>query len=73
MLTEDKITGIFCFIDDLLKTMHYYEHSRRKVSDSEIITTDIVSSLYFEGHQDRARQFMKMTGMVLVFYLFTET
>lgn len=64
MLTKDKIIGIFCFIDDLLKTSGHYEDSRRQVSDSEIITTAIISSLYFGGHQDKARQFMKMTGLV---------
>lgn len=64
MLTSDKITGIFCFIDDLLKMSNHYEDSRRQVSDSEFITTAVVSSLYFGGHQDKARQFMKMTGMV---------
>lgn len=64
MLTRDKIIGIFCFIDDLLKTGGHFEDSRRQVSDSEIITTAIVSSLYFGGHQDKARQFMKMTGLV---------
>ncbi len=64
MLTKDKIIGIFCFIDDLLKTSNHYEDSRRQVSDSEIITTAVVSSLYFGGHQDKARQLMKMTGMI---------
>ncbi|MVN23554.1 IS982 family transposase, partial [Mucilaginibacter arboris] len=64
MLTKDKIIGIFCFIDDLLKTSNHYEDGRRQVSDSEVITTAIVSSLYFGGHQDKARQFMKMTGMI---------
>ena len=64
MLTKDKIIGIFCFIDDLLKTSKHYEDSRRQVSDSEIITTAIISSLHFGGHQDKARQFMKMTGFV---------
>jgi len=64
MLTKDKIIGIFCFIDDLLKTSHHYEDSRRQVSESEVISTAMVSSLYFGGHQDKARQFMKMTGMV---------
>ena len=49
MLTKDKIIGIFCFIDDLLKTSRHYEDSRRVVSDSEIISTAIVSSLYFGG------------------------
>jgi hypothetical protein len=64
MLTRDKIIGIFCFIDDLLKTSNLYEDGRRQVSDSEMITTAVVSSLYFGGHRDKARQFMKMTGMI---------
>ncbi len=64
MLTRDKIIGIFCFIDDLLKTIGHYEDMRRQVSDSEVITTALVSSLHFGGHQDKARQFMKMTGLV---------
>ncbi len=64
MLTRDKIIGIFCFIDDLLKTSGHYEDIRRQVSDSEIITTAVVSSLYFGDHQDKAREFMMMTGFV---------
>jgi hypothetical protein len=64
MLTRDKIIGIFCFIDDLLKTSGHFEDRRRRVSDSEIITTAVVSALYFGGHHDKARQFMKMTGLV---------
>ena len=66
MLTRDKIRGIFCLIDDLLKKSNHYEDSRRQVSDSEVITTAIVSALYFGGHHDKARQFMKMTGMIPV-------
>jgi len=49
MLTKDKIIGIFCFIDDLLQSVNHQEDIRRKVSDSEIITTAIVSSLFLEG------------------------
>ncbi len=64
MLTRDKIIGIFCFIDDLLKTSRHDEDMRRQVSDSEVITTAVVSCLYFGGHQDKARQFMKMSGLI---------
>ncbi len=64
MLTEDKIIGIFCLVDDLLKGIGHPEDCRRKVSDSEVITTSIVSALYFGGHLDNARQMMRMTGMV---------
>jgi hypothetical protein len=63
MLSEDKIIAIYCFVDDLLKGIGRQEDIRRKVSDSEIITTAIVSALYFGGHCDNGRHFMKMTGM----------
>ena len=63
MLNEDKIIAIFCLVDDLLQGIEHKEDSRRKVSDSEIITTAIVSALYFGGHQDNAREFMKMTKL----------
>lgn len=64
MLSEDKIIGIFCLVDDLLKGIGHSEDSRRKVSDSEVITTAIVSALYFGGHIDHGRHMMKMTGMI---------
>lgn len=63
MLSEDKIIAIYCFVDDLLKGTGRQEDVRRKVSDSEIITSAIVSALYFGGHLDNGRNFMKMTGL----------
>ena len=62
MLSEDKIIAIYCFVDDLLKGTGRQENAGRKVSDSEIITSAIVSALYFGGHLDNGRHFMKMTG-----------
>jgi Transposase DDE domain len=64
MLSEDKIIGIFCLVDDLLKGIGHREDSRRKISDSEVITTAIVSAFYFGGHIDHSRHMMKMTGMI---------
>ena len=64
MLTEDKIIRIYCIIDDILKAINHQEDNRRKVSDSEIITTALVSALYFGGHLDNSRGFMKMTKLV---------
>ncbi|MEO7292384.1 MAG: IS982 family transposase [Ginsengibacter sp.] len=63
MLKEDKIIAIFCLVDDLLKGIDHKEHPFRKISDSEVITTAIVSALYFGGHLDNARGFMKMTKL----------
>lgn len=64
MLNEDKIIRIYCIVDDILKGIGHVEDSRRKVSDSEIITTALVSALYFGGHLDNSRGFMKMTKLV---------
>ena len=50
MLTEDKIIRIYCIIDDILKGINHQEDVRRKLSDSEVITTALVSALYFGGH-----------------------
>lgn len=64
MLCENKIIALYCIVDDLLKRIGHKEDVRRKVSDSEVITTALVSALYFGGHQDNARQFMKMTKLI---------
>lgn len=50
-------------VDDLLKQIDHEEDIRRKVSNSKVITTAIVSALYFGGHLDNARGFMKMTKL----------
>jgi hypothetical protein len=64
MLTEDKIISIYCIVDDILKGIGHNEDVRRRISDSEIITTALISALYFGGHIDNGRNFMKMTGLV---------
>lgn len=63
MLSKDKSIGIFSFTDELLKTSNHYEDNRWRVSDSEIITTAIATSIYFGGHQDKDN-LIKMTGMI---------
>lgn len=63
MLHLDKVVKIFCLIDDLLKGLGHKEAVRIKASDSKVITTALVSALYFGGHQDNARGFMQMTGL----------
>lgn len=64
MLCKDKVVALYCVIDDLLKAIGHSEDCRVKVSDAEVITTAFVAMLYFGGHYDNARAFMKMTGMV---------
>lgn len=64
MLSKDKIISIFCLIDDLLKGIEHPEDVRRKVSDSEIILTAIVSSTSFYGNHSFAIKFMKQYGFI---------
>ena len=64
MLQEDKIIAIYCFVDDFLKGVGHQEPANRKMNDSELITTTIVSALYFGGHWDHARGFMQMTRLI---------
>lgn len=64
MLTSDKITSIFCFIDDMLKETGHKEYKNRKVSDSEVLTTGLISALYFKGHLEHSMSFMKITGAI---------
>jgi|GEM_PF-5551795 len=35
LLTDDKVTAIFCFVDGLLKAVGHSEDERRRVWDSE--------------------------------------
>src|SRR5215216_823126 len=62
MLSDTKIIALYCIVDDLLKAIHHTEDCRVKVKDSEVITTAFVSVLYFGGHMDNARMFMKIAG-----------
>ncbi len=64
MLSDSKIIVLYCIVDDILKGLSHREDCRIRVSDAEIITTAFVSALYFGGHQDNARRFMKLKGYV---------
>jgi hypothetical protein len=64
MLSDNKIIALYCLVDDLLKSMHHYEDHNVKMSDSEVITTAFVSMLYFGGHLDNGRHFMKLNAYV---------
>jgi Transposase DDE domain len=64
MLCKDKIISIFCLIDDILQGINHEEDKRRKVSDSEIILTAIVSSTSFYGNHSSAIKFMKQYGFI---------
>lgn len=64
MLTQDKVTAIYCIVDDLLKQSGHLDYPTCKMTDSEVIATALVSALYFGGHLDNARGFMHLSGNV---------
>ena len=63
MLCKDKITSIFCIIDDILKEINHSEDIRRKVSDSEIITTAFIAATNFYGNHRSAIKFVKQYNL----------
>ena len=63
MLCKDKITSIFCIIDDILKEINHSEDIRRKVSDSEIITTAFIAAANFYGNHRSAIKFVKQYNL----------
>lgn len=64
MLCKDKITAIFCIIDDILKEIEHPEDKRRKISDSEIITTALISATSFYRNHSSAIKFVKQYGLI---------
>ncbi len=63
-MLQDKVIGTYCLVDDILKGIGHYECRERKVRDSEVITTAIVSALYFKGNQSCAINYMRSHKMI---------
>ena len=63
MLCKDKITSIFCIIDDILKEINHSEDIHRKVSDSKIITTAFIAATNFYGNYLSAIKFVKQYNL----------
>lgn len=60
----EKSIAIYTIIDDLLKEIEHTEPENRHVSDSEVITTAIISALYFSGNQEKGICFMRSLKLV---------
>ena len=54
----NEIITIYAITDDLLKAIGHSEDSRRLMSDAEIITTALVSAMFFNGNQSLACYYM---------------
>ena len=56
---RSKVIAVYCIVDDLLKEMNHIEHNNRQYSDSQVITTALVSAQYFRGNQTLALSYMR--------------
>ncbi len=56
--------AIYCFIDDLLKSLEHREDVRAEVSDAEVITIALVAMLYFGGNFERSRLVLHELGLM---------
>ncbi len=55
---------IYCFIDDLLKSLGHRQDVRALVSDTEVITIALVAMLYFGGNFEKSRLVLTELGLM---------
>ena len=58
-MLQDKVIAIYCLVNDLLIEMKQKEHGNRKFTDGQVITTVLVSALYFRGNQQMALDYVR--------------
>ena len=59
----DNAIAIYCFLDDYLKAIKHTEDKQCKMSDSEVLMTAIISSLYFGGHHQNTMDYVYEQGL----------
>ena len=60
----DCTLAIYCFIDDLLKSLDHKQDSRAQLSDAEVITLALVAMLYFGGNFEKSRLVLFELGLM---------
>ena len=58
-MDDIKIITAFCIIEDTLKHFDHKSHHLAGVTDAEVLTVAVVSSMYFHNHHERALFVMK--------------
>lgn len=56
---DDQIVVLFCLCDDFLKSIGHHEDRQCRMSDAEVLTTALVSALYFGCNYELARLLLK--------------
>jgi hypothetical protein len=59
-----QIILVYCLCADLLKALHHHEDRQCTMSDAEVMTTALVSALYFSGNYEHARKLLQEQGYI---------
>ncbi|GAA6620048.1 IS982 family transposase [Scytonema sp. NUACC26] len=60
----NEIITIYAITDDLLKAIRHDEDIRRQMSDAEIITTALISAIFFNGNHSKACSYMQDHNLI---------
>lgn len=60
----DCTLAIYCFIDDLLKSLGHKQDPRAQVTDAEVMTIALIAMLYFGGNFERSRLVLSELGLM---------
>jgi len=58
------IITIFVLCDEYLQASKHTEDSQCKVSDAEVMTTAVASTLFFQGNFEKSSALLKMSGAI---------
>src|SRR3954462_1153359 len=58
-MDDTKIITAYCIIEDTMHQLGHKSHSLAQVTDAEVLTVAVVSSMYFQNHHERALFVMK--------------
>ena len=56
---NEQVIAIYCFVDDFLNKTRFKDESKKKIKDSEILTTAFVAGIYFGGNMVKACNYIK--------------
>lgn len=63
-MLPDKGIAIYCFADDLLKSMGHKTKEACRTTEAEIITTALISALVFKGNQSVSIPYLRSDAML---------
>lgn len=58
-MLKDSTIAIYVILDDILKTISYQEDKQRRINDSLILTTVLISARYFGGNMSKTLGYIK--------------